>query len=43
MVDQLARPNYKVEVYWFSEHPNAYVRDEDLEKYDATRFWFPNS
>ena len=43
MVDQLARPTDKVEVYWFSEHPNAYVRDEDLEKYDATRFLFPNS
>jgi alkanesulfonate monooxygenase SsuD/methylene tetrahydromethanopterin reductase-like flavin-dependent oxidoreductase (luciferase family) len=43
MVDQLARPTDKVEVYWFSEHPNSYVRDEDLEKYDATRFLFPNS
>ena len=43
MVDQLARPKDKVEVYWFSEQPNGYVRDEDLEKYDATRFLFPNS
>ena len=43
MVDQLARPKDNVEVFWFSEQPNAYVRGEDLEKYDATRFLFPNS
>ena len=43
MVDQLTRPNDKVEVYWFSEQPNGYITDEDLEKYDATRFLFPNS
>ena len=42
MVDQLARPIDKVEVYWFSEQPNGYVRNEDLKKYDATRFVFPN-
>lgn len=43
MVDQLARPKDKVENYWFSEQPNGYVRDEDLDKYDATRSVFPNS
>ncbi len=43
MVNQLARPRDKVEIYWFSEQPNGYVRDEDLDKYDATRFLFPNS
>ena len=43
MVDQLARPKDRVEVFWFSEQPNAYVKNEDLEKYDATRFLFPNS
>ncbi len=43
MAEQLARPKDKVEVYWFSEQPNGYVKDEDLAKYDATRFLFPNS
>ena len=37
MVDQLARPKDRVEVYWFSEQPNAYVRDEDLELHELAR------
>ncbi len=43
MAEQLTRPTDKVEVYWFSEQPNGYVTDEDLDKYDATRFFFPNT
>ena len=43
MVDQLTRPTDRVEVYWFSEQPNGYVTDEDLEQYEATRFLFPNT
>ena len=43
MVEQLARPKDRVEVFWFSEQPNAYVKETDLGKYDATRFLFPNS
>ncbi len=34
MVEQLARPKDKVEVYWFSEQPNGYVTDELLDQYD---------
>jgi hypothetical protein len=34
MVEQLRRPTDQVEVYWFSEQPNGYVTDRDLDKYD---------
>ena len=43
MVEQLKRPKDKVEVYWFSEQPNGYVGDQDLEKYDSGRLGFPNT
>ena len=43
MIEQLARPKDKVEIYWFSEQPNVYVNDEDLGKYDSGRLGFPNS
>ncbi len=43
MADQLRRPTDKVEVYWFSEQPNGYVTDSDLEKYDSGRLGFPNT
>ena len=43
MIEQLARPKDKVEIYWFSEQPNGYVSDEDLGKYDSGRLGFPNS
>jgi alkanesulfonate monooxygenase SsuD/methylene tetrahydromethanopterin reductase-like flavin-dependent oxidoreductase (luciferase family) len=32
-----------VEVFWFSEQPYSYITDQDLEKYDSGRLWFPNS
>ena len=34
MTEQLRRPTDQVEVYWFSEQPNGYVTDQDLNKYD---------
>ena len=43
MVEQLARPKDKVEVYWFSENPYSHVTDEDVEKYDSGRLGFPNT
>ena len=43
MVEQLARPTDKVEVYWFSEQPNGYITDELLNQYDSGRLGFPNS
>ena len=43
MVEQLARPKDKVEVFWFSEQPFGHVTDEDLEKYPSGRLGFPNS
>ena len=43
MVDQLARPKDKVEVYWFSEQPNGYINDELLDQYDSGRLGFPNT
>ena len=43
MVEQLARPKDKVEVYWFSEQPNGYITDNELEKYPSGRLGFPNS
>ena len=43
MVDTLARPTDKVEVYFFTEQPNGYITEEDLAKYPATRMEFPNS
>ena len=43
MVDQLARPKDKVEVYWFSEQPNGYIGDEQLNQYDSGRLGFPNT
>lgn len=33
MVEQLAWPQDKAEIYWFSEH----ITDGDLEKYDSGR------
>ena len=32
-----------VEVFWFSEQPYSYITDQDVEKYDSGRLWFPNS
>ena len=32
-----------VEVFWFSELPYSYITDQDVEKYDSGRLWFPNS
>ena len=43
MVDQLARPKDKAEIYWFSEQPYGHVGDQDLEKYDSGRLGFPNT
>src|SRR5947208_13110053 len=43
MVEQLRRPTEQVEVFWFSEQPNGYVSDEDLNKYDSGRLGFPNT
>ena len=43
MVEQLARPKDKVEVYWFSEQPNGYITDELLDQYDSGRLGFPNT
>ena len=43
MAEQLRRPTDKVEVYGFSEQPNGYVTDADLEKYDSGRLGFPNT
>ena len=43
MVEQLRRPTEQVEVFWFSEQPNGYVTDEDLNKYDSGRLGFPNT
>ncbi len=43
MVDQLQRPVDKVEVYFFTEQPNGYVKEEDLDKYPGTRMMFPNT
>ena len=43
MVDQLARPKDKVEVYYFTEQPYGHVTNEDLEQYESGRLGFPNS
>ena len=43
MVDQLARPKDKVEVYWFSEQPQGYVNEAQLEQFDSGRLGFPNT
>ena len=43
MVDQLARPKDQVEVYWFSEQPQGYVGDAQLEQFDSGRLGFPNT
>ncbi len=43
MTEQLRRPTDQVEVYWFSEQPNGYVTDQELEKYDSGRLGFPNT
>ena len=42
MVDQLARPKDQVEFYWFSEQPQGYVNDSQLEQFDSGRLGFPN-
>ena len=43
MVDQLARPKDKMEVYWFSEQAQGYVSDGELEKFESGRMAFPNA
>ena len=43
MVDMLTRPTDQVEVFFFTEQPNGYVKNEDLEKFTATRMEFPNT
>ena len=43
MVERLARPKIKPEIYWFSEQPFSDITDEDLEKYDSGRLGFPNT
>src|SRR5262249_7842255 len=43
MVDQLRRPTEQVEVFWFSEQPNGYVTDVDLNKFESGRLGFPNT
>jgi alkanesulfonate monooxygenase SsuD/methylene tetrahydromethanopterin reductase-like flavin-dependent oxidoreductase (luciferase family) len=43
MVEQLARPRDRPEIYWFSEQPYGAVNDQDLEKYESGRLRFPNS
>ena len=43
MVDQLARPKDKAEIYWFSEQPYGHVGNEDLEQFDSGRLGFPNT
>ena len=37
MVDQLARPKDKAEIYWFSEQPYGHVSNEDLEQFDFSK------
>ena len=43
MVEQLRRPTEQVEVFWFSEQPNGYVTDIDLNQYESGRLGFPNT
>ena len=43
MVEQLARPKDKAEIYWFSEQAYGAVGDQDLEKYKSGRLDFPNT
>lgn len=43
MVQQLARPKDRVEVYWFSEQPYGHVTDADLAPYNSGRLGFPNT
>ena len=43
MVEQLARPTDKVEVFYFTEQAYGHVNDQDLEKYDSGRLGFPNT
>ena len=43
MVEQLARPTDKVEVYYFTEQPYGHVTDQDLEQYESGRLGFPNT
>ena len=34
--------NDRVNVFWFTQQPNGYVRAEDLEEYESGRLGFPN-
>ena len=43
MVDQLARPKDKVEIYYFTEQAYGHVTDQDLEQYESGRLGFPNT
>ena len=43
MVEQLARPTDKVEVFYFTEQAYGHVNDQDLEKYESGRLGFPNT
>jgi alkanesulfonate monooxygenase SsuD/methylene tetrahydromethanopterin reductase-like flavin-dependent oxidoreductase (luciferase family) len=43
MVERLARPTDKAEIYWFSEQAYRAVNDQDLEKYESGRLGFPNT
>ena len=43
MVEQLARPTDKVEVFYFTEQAYGHVNDQDLEQYESGRLGFPNT
>ena len=42
MAERLPRPKDKVEVYWFTQQPNSYIKGEEVEKYESGRLLFPN-
>ena len=33
----------RTDIYWFSEQPYSYIKDEDVEKYTSGRLDFPNT
>ena len=43
MAEQLPRPKDRVDVYWFTQQPYIYVKDEELQKYESGRLGFPNT
>ena len=43
MVQQLARPKDKVDVYYFTEQPYGHITNDQLEQYESGRLGFPNT